>query len=191
MLFKSFLFSSFFFFFFFFFLMIRRPPRSTRETTLFPYTTLFRSISTGCGRSSTSSAAGGPSSPTTCRPVTRSRPCSRRCDGRRERDVDHVGEGALPLVGAGLLAGDDVVGDGADRERPATVLRGQRVQRARLHLHGQHAVVHHPHHQLGSRGVERHVGGEQQPDVRRGVASGGLGGLDGGPHQPEVGDGRV
>src|SRR5471032_2353024 len=31
----------FFFFFFFFFLMIRRPPRST----LFPYTTLFRSCS--------------------------------------------------------------------------------------------------------------------------------------------------
>src|SRR6188472_3365337 len=27
----------------FFFLMMRRPPRSTRETTLFPYTTLFRS----------------------------------------------------------------------------------------------------------------------------------------------------
>src|SRR5216684_7224078 len=32
----------FFFFFFFFFLMIRRPPRST----LFPYTTLFRSEAT-------------------------------------------------------------------------------------------------------------------------------------------------
>src|SRR5439155_21797395 len=31
------------FFFFFFFLMIRRPPRST----LFPYTTLFRSYSVG------------------------------------------------------------------------------------------------------------------------------------------------
>src|SRR5437762_5048923 len=30
----------FFFFFFFFFLMLRRPPRST----LFPYTTLFRSL---------------------------------------------------------------------------------------------------------------------------------------------------
>src|SRR5712675_3431143 len=30
----------FFFYFFFFFLMIRRPPRST----LFPYTTLFRSL---------------------------------------------------------------------------------------------------------------------------------------------------
>src|SRR3546814_4370685 len=43
---------------FFFFLMIRRPPRSTRTDTLFPYTTLFRSVGsdrscgfvlTGCG----------------------------------------------------------------------------------------------------------------------------------------------
>src|SRR3546814_16605939 len=31
-------------FLFFFFLMIRRPPRSTRTDTLFPYTTLFRSL---------------------------------------------------------------------------------------------------------------------------------------------------
>src|SRR5881397_3744201 len=31
-------------FFLFFFLMIRRPPRSTRLNTLFPYTTLFRSL---------------------------------------------------------------------------------------------------------------------------------------------------
>src|SRR3989442_11483677 len=38
---------SFLFYFFFFFLMIRRPPRST----LFPYTTLFRSI--GCGAATT------------------------------------------------------------------------------------------------------------------------------------------
>src|SRR3546814_13791776 len=30
----------------FFFLMIRRPPRSTRTDTLFPYTTLFRSLGT-------------------------------------------------------------------------------------------------------------------------------------------------
>src|SRR2546421_9575720 len=36
-------------FFFFFFLMIRRPPRST----LFPYTTLFRSIAAGSARSAT------------------------------------------------------------------------------------------------------------------------------------------
>src|SRR3546814_19117108 len=31
----------------FFFLMIRRPPRSTRTDTLFPYTTLFRSVDHG------------------------------------------------------------------------------------------------------------------------------------------------
>src|SRR3546814_19834256 len=36
----------------FFFLMIRRPPRSTRTDTLFPYTTLFRSLG--------KSRAGGP-----------------------------------------------------------------------------------------------------------------------------------
>src|SRR3546814_20622476 len=32
------------YFTFFFFLIIRRPPRSTRTDTLFPYTTLFRSV---------------------------------------------------------------------------------------------------------------------------------------------------
>src|SRR5205807_3270914 len=36
--------SAVFYFFFFFFLMIRRPPRST----LFPYTTLFRSTTASC-----------------------------------------------------------------------------------------------------------------------------------------------
>src|SRR3546814_15136043 len=34
----------------FFFLMIRRPPRSTRTATLFPYTTLFRSLALGARR---------------------------------------------------------------------------------------------------------------------------------------------
>src|SRR3546814_20405521 len=33
----------------FFFLMIRRPPRSTRTDTLFPYTTLFRSMGYSAG----------------------------------------------------------------------------------------------------------------------------------------------
>src|SRR3546814_16585578 len=36
--------------FLFFFLMIRRPPRSTRTDTLFPYTTLFRSVRTAFAR---------------------------------------------------------------------------------------------------------------------------------------------
>src|SRR6188472_4789505 len=47
--------------------MIRRPPRSTRETTLFPYTTLFRSPSTtaaeGRSRSATCSDSGTAASP--------------------------------------------------------------------------------------------------------------------------------
>src|SRR3546814_17284213 len=34
----------------FFFLMIRRPPRSTRTDTLFPYTTLFRSLDQSAGK---------------------------------------------------------------------------------------------------------------------------------------------
>src|SRR3546814_18338101 len=46
-----------FFFLFFFFLMIRQPPRSTRPDTLFPYTTLFRSIA-GSGAARQSRAAG-------------------------------------------------------------------------------------------------------------------------------------
>src|SRR2546422_8718456 len=59
-------------FFFFFFLMIRRPPRST----LFPYTTLFRS---GDGR------APGPGSRRTGRKKDRKRK-ERRVPNRRERE---------------------------------------------------------------------------------------------------------
>src|SRR6266536_3840000 len=58
-----------FFLFFFFFLMIRRPPRST----LFPYTTLFRS------RGPRAAGGGG-------RPGLRGlRPARRRGPGRRDR----------------------------------------------------------------------------------------------------------
>src|SRR3546814_10690274 len=41
----------------FVFLMIRRPPRSTRTDTLFPYTTLFRSLA-GPGRTDCDLGAG-------------------------------------------------------------------------------------------------------------------------------------
>src|SRR3546814_14719897 len=40
-----------------FFLMIRRPPRSTRTDTLFPYTTLFRSVA-GAGAGAVAQAGG-------------------------------------------------------------------------------------------------------------------------------------
>src|SRR3546814_3058181 len=39
--------------------MIRRPPRSTRTDTLFPYTTLFRSVESGLRDHVVSRAAGG------------------------------------------------------------------------------------------------------------------------------------
>src|SRR3546814_13665635 len=42
----------------FFFLMIRRPPRSTRTDTLFPYTTLFRSIMKITSSTSSTSTSG-------------------------------------------------------------------------------------------------------------------------------------
>src|SRR5215218_11287876 len=51
--------SLFCFFLFFFFLMIRRPPRST----LFPYTTLFRSRSGVCRAAQWASASRGPTQP--------------------------------------------------------------------------------------------------------------------------------
>ena len=61
-------------------------------------------------------------------------------------------ERLLALLRRRLLAGDDVVGDGADRQRLPAVLRGQRVERAGLHLDGEHAVLHHPRGQLRDAG---------------------------------------
>src|SRR6267154_2970569 len=57
-----------FFFFFFFFLMIRRPPRST----LFPYTTLFRSRIWGCRGRKTGSLRANARIPQKWIPVLRS-----------------------------------------------------------------------------------------------------------------------
>src|SRR5260370_41608870 len=84
---------SFLFYIFFFFLMIRRPPRST----LFPYTTLFRSIS-GSSRCPT-----GGIWPSLCSSAIRRRtrrpemPPSQRSrappgSGRRRRSEEHTSE---------------------------------------------------------------------------------------------------
>src|SRR3546814_4476834 len=51
--------------------MIRRPPRSTRTDTLFPYTTLFRSLRRGGRCGGLAYRAGG---------AYRPPPCSRRSD---------------------------------------------------------------------------------------------------------------
>src|SRR3546814_7054147 len=67
---------------FFFFLMIRRPPRSTRTDTLFPYTTLFRSLFP-LGRTPPSSA---PSS-SFWSSIARA-----RCPGAAGRSEEHTSE---------------------------------------------------------------------------------------------------
>src|SRR3546814_10184617 len=74
---------------FFFFLMIRRPPRSTRTDTLFPYTTLFRSLREGreARRDMIETAP--------CRPRARtesSSPTSSGVTARRRRSDEHTSE---------------------------------------------------------------------------------------------------
>src|SRR3546814_6946263 len=69
---------------FLFFLMIRRPPRSTRTDTLFPYTTLFRSLpgsrSTGFRRGAT------PSRTASCRHQREIGIVPRGCEHRRSEE---------------------------------------------------------------------------------------------------------
>src|SRR5881409_2237174 len=67
---------------FFFFLMIRRPPRSTRETTLFPYTTLFRSPGRHSLRRATRSVVRAARLPD----------ASARCTGSCTRSEEHTSE---------------------------------------------------------------------------------------------------
>src|SRR3712207_8028484 len=69
--------------FIFFFLMIRRPPRST----LFPYTTLFRS----CPRTRPSSAATGSGTGTAGSPCARRGSAARR-RSRPPRSEEHTSE---------------------------------------------------------------------------------------------------
>src|SRR3712207_7347784 len=67
---------------FFFFLMIRRPPRST----LFPYTTLFRSSSTSSGRASSAAPWIG------WAPETTRRGEIHGCNCPRPRSEEHTSE---------------------------------------------------------------------------------------------------
>src|SRR3546814_15497717 len=79
---------------FFFFLMIRRPPRSTRTDTLFPYTTLFRSLWGGILLCAGRTAAAGAVVPHVAR---RGQPDD---DERHLRSHSHDREGGRRLVRA-------------------------------------------------------------------------------------------
>src|SRR6266542_7021177 len=96
---------TFFFNFFFFFLMIRRPPRST----LFPYTTLFRS---------------DPG------PAAAELPLDPAVQGRRRLPGRRAGDGhQRTVVGAHPVAGGVV-----EPQRPAGVLADPRLQPPRAGL---------------------------------------------------------
>src|SRR3546814_12124918 len=80
--------------YYFLFLMIRRPPRSTRTDTLFPYTTLFRSVHRVSQEQSHGSApdqaavAGTESRGRTCAPHRRRRVACRD----QNRSEEHTSE---------------------------------------------------------------------------------------------------
>src|SRR3712207_7798990 len=75
---------------FLFFLMIRRPPRST----LFPYTTLFRSPTAPASRppSACSSRSCGPPAAARAWPATTSPPSPTRCAAASARSEEHTSE---------------------------------------------------------------------------------------------------
>src|SRR3546814_7665423 len=64
--------------------MIRRPPRSTRTDTLFPYTTLFRSMSGVAARASVAA--------TTPQVAARSTGCSGSVNALGPRSEEHTSE---------------------------------------------------------------------------------------------------
>src|SRR3712207_9518623 len=76
---------------FFFFLMIRRPPKST----LFPYTTLFRSAPSSAGLTRTASGNSSAAAPLTRRargPLGGTEPATVRAPGIRLRSEEHTSE---------------------------------------------------------------------------------------------------
>src|SRR3546814_11338462 len=113
--------------FLFLFLMILRPPRSTRTDTLFPYTTLFRSIYFGNAGAcdsiaktndptrrvragQISSASSGGKSRSRCHdPVPHDRRCAGLCLlASRCQGVEHGIENGIPAERKSVLSGTSV-----------------------------------------------------------------------------------
>src|SRR3546814_5677455 len=74
------------------FLMIRRPPRSTRTDTLFPYTTLFRSIPSGSASASGRTASCEPRLPSCAQSRASAPPAPHRPSPRPDRSEEHTSE---------------------------------------------------------------------------------------------------
>src|SRR3546814_10819487 len=73
--------------------MIRRPPRSTRTDTLFPYTTLFRSVHCHFSARHRQQGAPAPCAPVFhCQPARRRAPTLQQFIADRERSEEHTSE---------------------------------------------------------------------------------------------------
>src|SRR3546814_9440217 len=76
----------------FFFLMIRRPPRSTRTDTLFPYTTLFRSLGNEGSGGALDGVAAGLAAPLAAREVVLELVLRQALGRGGERSEEHTSE---------------------------------------------------------------------------------------------------
>src|SRR3546814_15759742 len=119
----------------FFFLMLRRPPRSTRTDTLFPYTTLFRSIAAQIGQvdedlvldvSHVSSIPCEKSSSHRYRPVDRCDMLEWRCRGAHHTPGNSNSRTVRPAFSAPTYAPTGVPRGGA----PAPVMTGTRDRKS-------------------------------------------------------------
>src|SRR3546814_17015038 len=109
--------------FLFFFYMIRRPPRSTRTDTLFPYTTLFRSVV----------RAGFASQSDNDQAVDRFRPAFAQRGAQVDMVVLAQAHIAAPLAGQAdaVARGAEIVGQRRDQaERPRAALDPETARRA-------------------------------------------------------------
>src|SRR3546814_4186906 len=127
--------------------MIRRPPRSTRTDTLFPYTTLFRSLSKRPSRSNAftsiiapSPCRGGALGTARCRLVT----CVSLL-GQLGRDLGHVAalearqaKLLLARLAAAVAAGD---GGGAVGRPADNLVKSHLIRRTVRQADDYHALV--------------------------------------------------
>ena len=106
-----------------------------------------------------------------------------------ERQLGHRPEHFLAFGRIGLFGGDHVVDHGADRQRAGREACGKRVERAGLHVDGDHAMLPQPGKALQPVGMVEDVAGGRAPDdvielQRRGP-------LGGKAKQREVGAWRI
>src|SRR3546814_16207476 len=81
---------------YFFFVMIRRPPVSTRTYTLFPYTTLFRSLPPGARQDPLPGRTAGRPAFRRCRPVSPTTRCFRTSPCRHSARRHQLGTAYPP-----------------------------------------------------------------------------------------------